>query len=300
MRIPMKLAIIAALMLVLTIPLLLVVSKIYERDNYHEQARNDIARSWTGEQLILGPIVVVPYTRLYEIREFDKELEKYVTNQVKADEQLFVLPETLTGKIDLKTEVRYRGIYEVPVYSSAVSLGGEISNSKILELRNRKDVIAIGRPYLSIVVNDMRGIAASPALSWNAETVDFMPGSQLTFQKSGIHAPLTNVDQDVPKLNRFSVSFTLRGMSSFRFVPVGNSGSVDIASSWPHPRFEGLYLPAQREISDSGFTASWQTSAFATNIAEKVRGCATGDCSQLMSNYFGVVLIDPDDVYLQA
>jgi len=300
MRIPTKLAFIVAMMLLLAVPLLLVVSKIYERDNYHEQARNDIANSWTGEQLILGPILVVPYTRIYEKREFSKELEKYVTSGVTVDEQLFVLPDALTGNIDLQTEIRYRGIYEVPVYSSAINLVGDISNSEILELAQRKDVIAIKQPYLSVVVNDMRGIASSPALNWNGDTVEFMPGSQLTFRDSGIHAPLSNVD--LGDLNRyhFSVSFTLRGMSSFRFVPVGNSNSIDIASNWPHPRFEGLYLPFHREISDSGFTASWQTSAFATNIAQKARSCASGDCSQLMNNSLGVVLIDPVDVYLQA
>ena len=133
MRVPIKLAIIAALMLLLAIPLLLVVSKIYERDDYHEQARNDIANSWTGEQLILGPILVVPYTRIYKKREFNKELERYVISELKVDEQLFVLPDALTGNIDLKTEIRYRGIYEVPVYSSAINLGGDISNSEILE-----------------------------------------------------------------------------------------------------------------------------------------------------------------------
>ena len=300
MRIPIKLAIIAALMALLAIPLLLVVSKIYERDNYHEQARNDIANSWTGEQLILGPILVVPYSRIYESREFNKELERYVTSKVTVDEQLFVLPDALTGNVDLQTEVRYRGIYEVPVYTSAVSLGGDISNSEVLELAQRKDVIAIGRPYLSIVVNDMRGIAASPELNWNGDTVEFMPGSQLVFRDAGIHAPLSDIDRVALDRYRFSVSFTLRGMSSFRFVPVGSSSSIDITSSWPHPRFEGLYLPSHREISNNGFTASWQTSAFATNIAEKARHCASGDCGQLMNNSLGVVLVDPVDVYLQA
>ena len=283
-------------MLLLAIPLLLVVSKIYERDNYHEQARNDIANSWTGDQLILGPILVVPYTRVYENREFNKELERYVSSEVKVDEQLFVLPDALTGDVDLQTEIRYRGIYEVPVYSSAIRLGGEMSNSEILELAQREDVIEIGQPYLSIVVNDMRGITASPVLSWNGDMVNLSPGSKLAFRDAGIHALLSGIDQLALGRYRFSVSFALRGMSSFRFVPVGNSSSIDITSSWPHPRFEGLYLPSHREISDSGFTASWQTSAFATNIAEKARDCASGDCGQLMNNTIGVALVDPVDV----
>ncbi len=128
MRIPTKLDIIVALMFVLAFPLLLVVSKIYERDDNHDQARIDIANSWTGEQLILGPILVVPYTRIYETREFDNEIEKYVTSEGKVDEQLFILPDVLTGNVDLQTEIRYRGVYEVPVYSGAVNLNGDLSS----------------------------------------------------------------------------------------------------------------------------------------------------------------------------
>ena len=122
MRLRVKLAIIASLMLVLTIPLLLVVSKIYERDSYREQAQRDIAQSWTGEQMILGPILVIPYTRVYEKREFDKLADRYVTRRIVVAEQLFSLPDSLTGKVDLNTEIRYRGIYEVPVYSSDITI----------------------------------------------------------------------------------------------------------------------------------------------------------------------------------
>ncbi len=300
MHLRVKLAIIASLMLLMTIPLLLVVSKIYERDDYREQAQRDIAQSWTGEQMILGPIMVVPYTRIYQKREFNKDLARYVTSEVEVEEQLFVLPDSLSGRVDLNTEVRYRGIYEVPVYSSDATLSGEISNSELLDLVQRKDVIDVGRPYLSIVVNDVRGIANSPTLNWNAGTIEFVPGSRLAFQSSGIHAPLDNIDRDNLKRYRFSVHLALRGMSSFRIAPVGDSSSINIASNWPHPRFEGLYLPAHREISDSGFTGDWQTSTFSTNIAEQARDCAGGDCRAFMNNHLGVVLVDPVDVYLQA
>ena len=300
MRIPVKLAVIAALTLLLTIPLLLVVSKIYERDNYHDQARRDIAQSWTGEQQILGPILVVPYTRTYSQREFDKELEQYVTRVKRVSEQLFIMPDTLGGEVELDTEVRSRGIYEVPVYNSSIRLDGEISNAKIVQLRQREDVVAIGRARLSIVVNDMRGIASSPEFSWDSTNIELAPGSGLSFQSSGIHAPLDNLDENTSKRYRYSIKLALRGMSSFRFAPVGNTSSVSITSGWPHPRFEGSYLPAHRQISENGFTADWQTSAFATNIVKKANDCAAGNCAEFTNNYLGVVLVDPVDVYLQA
>lgn len=300
MRIRIKLAVIAVLILLLTIPLLLIVSKIYERDNYSDQARQDIARSWTGAQKILGPILVVPYTRVYEKREHDNQLKRHVTNQYRVDENLFILPESLDTNVKLNTEVRYRGIYEVPVYNSNVQMKGELSSTRAAQLDQRHDVVAVGKPFLSIVVNDMRGIAEPPVLGWNSGSVRFLPGSNLNFQSNGIHAPLDHFDKNDDGRYRFELSLTLRGMSSFRLTPIGDANKTTIESGWPHPGFEGLYLPSQREISDDGFSAQWQTSAFATNINQKADKCAAGDCGEFVGSYFGVKLVDPVDVYLQA
>ena len=300
MRIHIKLAVVLLLVIVMTIPLLLIVSKIYERDGYAEQARWDISRSWTGEQQVLGPVLVIPFSETHEKREFDKELERYVTNTYETDEQLFILPESLNGDIVLSTEVRYRGIYEVPVYSSSIVLDGTISKSSLTELRNRSDVANIGQPYLSIVVSDMRGIAEPPALDLDAVKVAFLPGSNLAFHPNGIHAPLNDLASASDDSAAFSIALELRGMSSFRFSPVGGSNFTRIRSSWPHPGFDGQYLPTQREISSEGFKASWQTSEFATNINEKADNCALGDCAAFLASSFGVQLVDPVDVYLQS
>lgn len=300
MQIRMKIAVIGALMLILAVPLFLVVSKIYERNDYREQARADISRSWTGQQQVLGPMVVVPYTRVYEKREFDRELRQHITTKHKVQEQLFVLPQILRGDVQLDTDIRYRGIYGVAVYVSNMTLAGEVTNEKILQLYARDDIESVGVPYLSIMVNDMRGIAESPQLIWDGKPIELAPGSQLAFQNSGVHAPQLAIDRTTAKTHRFSVALSLRGMSSFHIAPIGASSSINLRSGWPHPSFEGQYLPAEREISADGFNAEWQTTAFATNIEEKADRCAAGDCASFASSYFGVVLVDPVDIYLKA
>ena len=171
MRIYLKLAVIAALVLLLTIPLFLVVSKIYERDDYYKQARDDIARSWTGEQAVLGPLLVVPYTRVYDKRETDRVTNREVTERVQVHENLLVLPDTFTASADLKTELRYRGIYEVPVYTGSIRLHGTFSNAAIVELAKRDDIVGIGRPFVSVSVSDMRGIAETPTLQWETGSI---------------------------------------------------------------------------------------------------------------------------------
>ena len=282
MQIRVKLAIIAVLVLALTIPLFLITSKIYERDSYRNLAREDIARSWTGEQKVLGPILVVPYTRVVTKREFDDKLKKYVQRRIEVDEELLVLPEMLNAEFHLTTEVRYRGIYEVPVYSGTAKLSGTFSTAQAAELRQRPGTKNVGQPYLSLVLDDVRGIARTPDLKIGTETVAFKPGSKFRFRSSGIHAPIdigySDTDQPVP----FSVSMHMRGTSSFRFAPVGDSNSVEIVSNWPHPSFEGRYLPSTRDIADDGFTANWQISTFSTNMKEQALQCSAGNCLSLI------------------
>ena len=92
----------------------------------------------------------------------------------------------------------------------------------------------------------------------------------------------------------------MRGTSSFRFAPVGDSNSVEIVSNWPHPSFEGRYLPSTRDIADDGFTANWQISTFSTNMKEQALQCSAGNCDALLSNQLGVSLVEPVDIYLQS
>jgi len=300
MRIKWKLAMIAGILVLLAVPLILVVSKIYERSDYRDEARADIARSWTGEQQVIGPLLVVDYVQVLTARELDENSRLYVTRESEIQKSLLIVPQTLDVETHLETETRYRGIYEVPVYTSTTKLTGSFSSEQLVALYQRNDVRDIGVPFLSLGVSDTRGIARPPELRWGSTTYAFEPGSGVGFQPGGMHAPLDRVDHDNPGQFEFTVDLELRGMSSFSLSPAGDSSSIAIRSNWPHPSFEGLYLPVDREIADAGFSASWQTSRFATGMADQVAACSSGDCAALLGNYLGVRLVEPVDVYLQA
>ncbi len=300
MRIKIKLAVIAVLLVILAVPLSLVVSKIYERSGFRDEARFDIARSWTGEQHVIGPLLVVNYQRVERRRTFDEEARQYVMREQGVDERLILVPELLTVETDLQTETRYRGIYEVPVYTSNSMLAGAFATDRIKALYDRDDVRDISEPRVVIAVSDARGIGTPPQLELNGKTFAFRPGSSMAFQQAGIHAPLDDVDGTAVSELSFAVTLELRGMSSFGLAPVGELTEVSTTSPWLHPRFDGLYLPVHREISSSGFVAAWKTSRFATNSTEQANSCARGDCSSLATNYLGVTLVEPVDVYTQA
>ena len=56
-----KIIVIVSIALVLLIPLAMISGKIAERNYYLDLAKGSIADSWTRSQLIVGPVIVIPY-----------------------------------------------------------------------------------------------------------------------------------------------------------------------------------------------------------------------------------------------
>jgi inner membrane protein len=99
----------------------------------------------------------------------------------------------------------------------------------------------------------------------------------------------------------FDVALELQGMESLSFLPTGKSTRVDLNSPWPHPKFEGRFLPKTREISGEGFSARWETSFFSSNMLEHLESCIRqNQCNAFQNNSFGVSLHQGVDIYLQA
>jgi inner membrane protein len=55
----------------------------------------------------------------------------------------------------------------------------------------------------------------------------------------------------------FRLPMVIRGSGSIEFLPLGETTHASFSSVWPHPSFSGAVLPATRDISNGGFTASW-------------------------------------------
>ncbi|MEM9056297.1 MAG: cell envelope integrity protein CreD, partial [Pseudomonadota bacterium] len=152
-----------------------------------------------------------------------------------------------------------------------------------------------GNAELALGIGDARGIAAIPALEWNGDTVRFAPGSGQRKLGDGIHAPLTRAQLAAPV--RFSLELELRGSKALGLVPLAGEASISLNSPWPHPRFDGRFLPDERTIGPSGFAAHWQLSSFSTNAPEKLAECTAGLCESLLSGGFSVQFLETVDLY---
>ncbi len=98
------------LILLLQIPMMMVRDVIPERQAEQQNAIQGIDRSWGESQIIEGPRLVVPCEHSWVEKRLSKDV---ILSEIR---YAHFLPETLDIRGELKSESRYRGIFEVPVY----------------------------------------------------------------------------------------------------------------------------------------------------------------------------------------
>lgn len=296
----LKLGAIALLMIVLMIPLMRIGGLIRERQKQRDAVVLDIARSSSYAQQLTGPLLVVPYLRT--VREWTTNT---ATRERRLEErqvagQLYLLPEVYKLDALLQTELRSRGIYEARLYHADTRISGHFDIPVQYGITDVADY-RFEQPYLAMGISDIRGISNALALRFDNQTVAFEPGSATSLLGSGVHAPLKGLSGATPSRVEFAVELNLQGTNQFQVTPVGRESQVTLRSDWPHPSFDGEFLPTERSVSAEGFSASWQTSFFSTNLAEALDACVVRkECAEFNGRHFGVSLIDPVDQYLKS
>ncbi|MEM7763950.1 MAG: cell envelope integrity protein CreD [Pseudomonadota bacterium] len=290
---------ITLLTLVFLVPLSMVRGVITERDLYLQSAVYDIAASWTGPQRVVTPILVIPFTENYEETIWDKRKNTYVSvKKTRVGHKTF-MPAALDVDATIATELRRRGIYSVPVYHSNFKITGRFAPPNLkTAIQSDRGELTWGQPRLVLGLADTRGIGADPRLVMQSESQSFEPGTRLASLGTGIHAPLTNIDLDQPL--PFELSLAVRGSQRVHIAPIAQDASIHVTADWPHPKFNGRFLPTTREISSDGFDASWRVSAFSTDANEFLARCDINECGDFESLLLGVDLIESVDLYTRA
>lgn len=255
-----KIVTLGGAMLLLLIPLTMVRLIIVERSDYRSEVEDAIRQSTSGPQKVVGPLIAVPVTELYTELEGDKQIQR------KRSYIHFWLPESLVVEGNQNVEARKIGIYEGQVWHNDLSVKAEFNAERLSELKHPN--ITIGKPFVVVGVGDARGIGVVKASQINGTSLAVEPGTGLDGRAQGIHIPLPDAGWAEKNLS-VVLSLNLSGTGDFSVVPVGRNSEMTVTSNWPHPNFLGDFLPAKREVSESGFKAQWQSSWFANNLGER-------------------------------
>jgi inner membrane protein len=301
------------LALLLQIPISMIDGLVRERQQRRDGAVAEVSSRWGNAQSLTGPALVVPYQHRW--------VEASGGNQVVRNEtrHAIFLPERLAIKGTMKSEVRRRGIFSVPVYTLPLDIQGEFARPNFQELGVDPNAVDWSRAHLAMGISDARAIQRQTTLTWNGTRTDFLPGTRgftdagsgtrasgamdMTANRvrstasTGIHAPVA-MDATTDRV-RFAFPLALNGSLQVDAVPFGRTTELQLDGDYGHPSFQGNWLPAQRTVRDDGFSARWSVSFLGRSYPQS--WTSEQDMEETIGgSRFGVQLVDPVDHYHMA
>ncbi len=276
-----KLIVVGLLILLMLIPGAMIRDLIREREQTQLDVISEIGSKWGMGQTLTGPILTIPY---YVYIEEENKTYRQINHA-------HFLPEDLEITANIQPEIRYRGIYKTVVYTSSIRIKGNFINPEPGKLKLETENVLFEDAFLQVGITDMRGIQEKIQIQWNQEILDAESGLPVNdIMSSGLHA---RVKLDGSETYNFEFDIVLNGSSNFYLTPIGKVTRVNMKSDWAHPKFDGAFLPDERNIDENGFTANWKVLHLNRNFPQ----LWTGNAYFTEDSSFGVKLILPVDQY---
>ncbi|RZA06649.1 MAG: cell envelope integrity protein CreD, partial [Moraxellaceae bacterium] len=269
----------------------------------HDAAVESIGDSAARAQTINGPYLIQPYT--FNYFEDTTNKDGSVTKVQKIEQKKhYLLPKKLTISVAQSSQIRKRGIFSGLLYHTEQTIDAEFLIPDGAWPNATKGSYNLADAYLSLGIGDSRGMQKIPSLQchWQDESAtsfSWLPGAKNSLLNDGIHAQL-----DALKPGRTlscSIKLTINGTQSLYFMPLAEANSIQVHADWPHPKFSGNQLPVEHDINEQGFSARWESTHVAVNIADALAHCLDNNqCQGLKERAFGVDFLEPVNSYTVA
>ena len=259
-----KLIFLVVFAIILLIPLIIVGKLIDNRGRLFNQTVTEIGNEWGKSQKIIAPVISLSYIDSTLSKDDSIRNEKNVVVQ-PVERRIAILPEELNATIEMKDELRHRGIYNATVYTANIKLTGYFSPK---DFPNKNDMIA----YLSIGLSDTKALVKVNKFKLgNVEKdLEAMSGTMANpLFTSGISGQIGPEYDGMMKEDKipFEIDIDFRGSREISILPLGKKNNFDIKSNWKSPSFSGV-LPVERNIDGNGFTAKWEVSNLIRNYPQ--------------------------------
>ncbi len=285
-----RIVLVGFLIVLLQIPIAMIGGVVGERQMRRNEAIEEVTSKWGKQQTLIGPMITAPYVK--RISETDKDGSPRERTEMR---HANFLPDDLRVSGNVDCEVRYRGIFQVPVYSAALDVSGRFARPDFSEWGIAPGDIVWDQAHLTMRISDARAITNQVSLQWNGERLSFLPGvGDFGGRHTGIHVPMRG--RLSGEVFNFSYQLSLNGSQGIFFVPFGRETAVEVNSNWGDPSFQGNWLPSQRSVGKDGFQAKWSIPFLGRNYPQKWRS-ETGLDDSISSALFGVHFITPVDHY---
>ena len=277
--------VIGVLALLLLIPASFVQDLIRERETRQREAATEISSKWANSQNLIGPILVMPYTRT----STDGSGKPIIIKSLA-----YFLPDNLNIETTVRPVKRYRGIYEVMLYSSLINFNGNFGALPLDKLNLSPSDLIWNEAYICLNVTDAKGLKDELQVKWNDSTLALSPSYiNNAILKNGFVSPVSINEAQAGSGFSFSSQININGSQQLLFTPVGKQTTLQMQSTWPDPSFTGNQLPDTSDISEKGFVAQWKSLSHTRNFPQAWKD----DSYDLSSASLGVDLFIPVNGY---
>ena len=261
-----KITFLIVLLITLLIPLIFVGELVERREKLFKETVKEIGNEWGKSQKIIAPVISLSYKDSSLSKDDSIRNEKNVVVQ-PVERRIAILPEELNATIEMKDELRHRGIYNATVYTANIKLTGYFSPK---DFPNKNDMIA----YLSIGLSDTKALVKVNKFKLGnvEQDLETMSGTMASpLFANGISGKIGPEYDGMMKEDKipFEIDIDFRGSREISILPLGKKNNFDIKSNWKSPSFSGV-LPVERNIDDNGFTAKWEVSNLIRNYPQVI------------------------------
>jgi len=173
----LKMSAIVILVLLLLIPLSMVHSVLRERLSRRDEAVREITSTWGREQVVMGPVLIIPFRQEQKNWE-DKLVDgKWVRTEAGSavTRRAYFLPAALKVEGQLDPDRLHRGIYETVVYSGILNLSGSFSRPSFEEWSPDPRQILWDQAEIAVSITDLRGAQESLQIKVGGQTIPSNP-----------------------------------------------------------------------------------------------------------------------------
>ena len=261
-----KLIFLVVFAIILQIPLLFVGKLVERRGRLFKETVTEIGNEWGKSQKIIAPVISLSYKDSSLSKDDRIKNEKNVVVQ-PVERRIAILPEELNVNVELKDELKNRGIYNATVYTANMKLTGYFSTK---DFPDKNDMIG----YLSIGLFDTKALVKVNKFKLgNVEKdLEVISGTMANpLFTNGISGNIGPEYDDMMKEDKipFEIDIDFRGSRKIYILPLGKKNHFDMKSNWKSPSFSGV-LPVERNIDNNGFTAKWEVSNLIRNYPQVI------------------------------
>ena len=284
-----KIGFLFVLAVLLQIPMLFIHRIIDDRGYSYNNMVEEIGNEWGRKQTIGGVFLVIPYSdKQIEYDDSGKKIEKSVVKDY------IILPDKLNAKVNLKDEVRERGIYKTTVYNGDIILEGEFPKLEDVLPDNNIYPYNIG---IGIGITDTKSLMKVEEMKVEGKDIKLESGTGIKQYplNTGVSGRIYENLLQKDKIH-FSIKFSLRGNGGIEILPFGRENHFEVKSTWKAPKFYGI-LPSTKVIDENGFKAEWEVSSFVRNYKQDF---VDGYYSDISEGKIGVDLYEGVTHYRQV